>query len=238
MGSFQRLYTSLIALAVVSCAVHSRAYAQSCDPCGDKYDSFDISSLLLPALMGESYALREYIRSCLPHSMFGRVPADSNLLALELHNMDRIYLHALRLADGDYTDALFICTLGTLTHKNIPFSFGIRFPLTTESDSTYIERTTRLPRMLFCDTGAYGDADKLQHFFGSAYATLAADGDALPDAAGLFIELGESGFVEQENFDSRDVRTNRMGQEFAQRLHDNPNLLPSQLFREWNTANK
>ncbi len=233
MGAFKRIYTGLITV-VLCTACSSTSSLPTSTPCSNRYDSFDITALFLPAIMSESYALREYIRNCMPHTLFGRVAFNDDLLKYELHTVDQIYLHALRLTNGDYADALFICTLGTLTHKNIPFSFGIRFPLTTESDSLYIERTVRLPHMVFCDTPAYGDADKLQHFFGSAYATITADGDALPDVFGIVVELSESGFVEQENYDSRDVRTNRLGQLFAQRLHENPDILPSQIFGEWN----
>lgn len=233
MGTLKGLYTSLT-IAAVCTACSSPSAALYSDPCAERYDSADFSSLLLPSLMAESYALREYIRNCLPHSLYGRIASGDEVLAFELENLDRIYVHALRLTYGNYQDALLICTLGTLTHKDIPFSFGLRFPLTTESDSLYNERTARLPRMIFCDVPASGDADKLQHFFASAYATLVADGEALPDAFGLLVELGESGFVENEAYDNRDIRTNRLGQLFARRLYELPALLPSQVFQEWN----
>lgn len=237
MGTIKRIFTGLTALAVLWCCTAAPPCAHAGnDPCARALDGFDPASLLLPELMAESYALRDFIRTCLPHAARSTGRPNSDFLASELHAVDRIYLQALRLTGGDYADALLIATLGTLTHKNIPFTFGLRVPLTSENDSVYTERTVRLPRILFCDTGGYGDADKLQHFFGSAYATLTADGEALPDLFGLFVEWGEGGVVEGETHDNRDVRANRLGQEFARRLQDNPSLLPSQMFHEWNSG--
>jgi hypothetical protein len=219
MGTRPLFSTGIIVLLLASCSSVPVRQQYRQDNCADRTDLYEPSNFLLPGLMAESYALRNYVRSCLPRSNYGVALPCPELLPVELHTVDLIYLHALRVTGGDYTDALAISALAVLTHKNIPFTFGLRFPLTTEGDSLYNERTARLPRMLFSDTGIHGDTDN----------------DLLPDLAGLFVEWGESGLVEQETEDNRDIRANRLGQLFALRLAWDPSLLPSHIFTEWNT---
>lgn len=234
MGTFTLFSAGIAFLLLAGCSsvpVQQRAQ----EDCASRADMYEPETFLLPGMMSESYALRNYVRSCLPRSARGVALPDKTLLPTELHVVDQIYLHALRVTRGNYADALALATLAVLTHKNIPFSFGLRFPLTTEGDSLYNERVARLPRMLFSDTGTNGDADKLQHFFISAYLTLAMDNNLLPDLAGLLVEWGEGGLVEQEQEDNRDIRANRLGQLFALQLERDSTMLPSQLFEQWNT---
>lgn len=240
MGALKPFSTRIAAMLL--CAVCTSynactytAYAQpECGTCGNSYTGVPLSSLLLPGIMSQSYLLRDFVRNCFPRSAYSGPLPNEHAITTQLQTVDCLYLHALRLTDGDYIDALALCTLASLLQKNIPFTFGLRVPLTTESDSLYNERTTRIPRMLFCDTNKFGDADKLQHFFVSAYLTLATDTDALPDLAGLIVEWGEDSIVEGEIEDDRDVRANRLGQLFALRLEENPALLPSAIFQQWN----
>lgn len=237
MGT-RTLFSTRIVLALLCCAWAANTLplrAQTgCGTCGDTHTGVPLSSLLLPAILSQSYVLRDFVRTCFSHSEYRGTLPNEDAIAAQLHTVDCLYLHALRLTDGDYMDALALCALASLLQKEIPFTFGLRVPLTTESDSLYNERTVRIPRILFCDTNKFGDADKLQHFFASAYLTLATDTDALPDLAGLMIEWGEGGIVEGEAEDDRDVRANRLGQLFALRLEENPALLPSALFQQWN----
>lgn len=235
MGTFA-LFSAGITLVLLAGCSSAPVRWQTADECADRTEMYEPGAFLLPGLMAESYALRNYIRACLPRSNRGISLPDPALIPVELHTVDLIYVQALRTTRGDYMDALAIASLATLTHKHIPFTFGLRFPLTTEGDSLYNERVIRLPRMLFSDTGEHGDADKLQHFFVSAYMTLGADNALLPDLAGLFVEWGEGGLVEDETADNRDIRANRLGQLFALRLERDPSLLPSQIFAEWNTS--
>lgn len=228
-----RIACALLCLACIGYALPLHAQPD-CGSCGNAHTGVPLSSLLLPSILSQSYVLRDFVRTCLPRSEYTGALPNEAAIAAHLHTVDCLYLHALRLTDGDYIDALALCVFASLLQKEIPFTFGLRLPLTTESDSLYNERAVRIPRILFCDTNKFGDADKLQHFFASAYLTLATDTDALPDLAGLAVEWGEDSMVEGEIEDDRDIRANRLGQLFALRLEENPALLPSAIFQQWN----
>jgi hypothetical protein len=119
-------------------------------------------------------------------------------------------------------------------HRTIPLLIGINLPLTLEPSEEFRQRVARLPSKLFADLPDGNDRDKLQHFFASAWLAWTLDSRDAADLLGLGIEAGEDAFVKGGANDRRDVRANRLGQHFAELLHEHPDALPSMIFRAWN----
>ncbi len=194
--------------------------------------------------------LRTFIRSDAPtfhlppaarHRLPNAVSGCNDTLLRDVLLVDAIYCKSRTLSDGKnkngLAEALLSCALACMTHKTIPLTFGVKIPLTLESDSLHRTRVRQLPKRLFTDTPTHeplGDADKLQHFFGSAYLTLILNSGTLADGIGTLIERGETGLVEGEDYDPRDVRANRLGQAFALLLEECPDALPSSVLMWWN----
>lgn len=148
-----------------------------------------------------------------------------------LTRLDDLWIAALKHGEGDLDEALFIAAASSMTHRYIPIRFGIEVPLTFEGEPDYAERVRRLPRYLFEDTPPQGDADKLQHFFGSAWLAGTV-GNSLAVSLGEAIEQGEGIFINSLENDDRDRRANELGRMFREALAADPSVLPSAILRQ------
>jgi hypothetical protein len=224
-----RLPPMLMVMALVAVAgVEAQTAADSLllKPLLDAPSQTSLAGLLLPENLSVGYLTRSWVRQSLP-------PAGTSGLD-DLTRLDMIYLRALGESRGDIGLALQASLVATFEHKNIPFTFGIRLPLTLEPEEEFAQRVALLPDLLFADRPKGNDRDKLQHFFASATLAWFSDSRSLADLAGLGIEAGEALFIKGGADDPRDVRANRLGQYFAELLHTYPQALPSALFRAWN----
>lgn len=181
--------------------------------------------LLLPTQLRAGYETRAWVRE--------QLPAAGGSLS-DLDRIDCIWLTALDAADGDVGDALLAALIATFKHRSVPFTFGVSVPLTIEGPRDFARRVSRLPRHIYADAPEADDRDKLQHFFASAWLAWRLDGPELADLIGLGVELGEDAFVRGGANDPRDVRTNRLGQLYAELLRTHPTALPGDVFRAWN----
>jgi len=189
-----------------------------------------LSPILFPKIFQDATLLKEFVRS-----------EELSLLREErgdLAAVDAIYRRAVRLCWYNRGEALFLSCFATMDHMR----FGVRVPmvglvlwftLTSEDRETARARIDSLPRHLYPDTpeNRFGDRDKLQHFFGSAFLSYTFESGAASDRVGQSVEWGEELFVVDGVNDPRDVRANREGQEFGLRLLDEPAALPSEFFR-------
>jgi hypothetical protein len=176
-----------------------------------------VAPLFFPKVIQDDYQLKEYIRS----DEFAGIRRQHG----DLYATDALFRKALRLSWSNVYEALFISFIATLEHRK----FGVRFPivgpvlwlpLTSEFPEDFQTRVDALPSRLYPDTpsNTAGDRDKLQHFFGSAFLTYLLGSREPAERIGSFIEWGEDKFVVDGEFDERDVRTNRQGQEFGVHL--------------------
>jgi hypothetical protein len=104
------------------------------------------------------------------------------------------------------------------------------FPLSSEFPEEFDARLAALPRRVYADSPPGGDRDKLQHFFGSAYAALLTESEESAALMGEFVEWGEERFVVEGTADPRDARANAQGRSFGNALLLDPLLLPSGFF--------
>lgn len=186
---------------------------------------FVSATLLAQERKPKKYPFRDWIRDSLP-------PASDSLT--DLDRLDMIYLHILHAKNNKKGATLLACTGATLRHRYFPLPFGIKFYMLHERDADFKLLDKTLPRNLYADQPQKPDNDKLQHFFASAWLTYIFNDAELADIIGLKVEKYEDLIVKGDAYDERDIRTNRLGQQFAVLLRDNPNTLPSQLFRKWN----
>jgi len=184
-----------------------------------------LSNTFTPQIILDVKHIREYIR-------------DERFLILrsrcsDMRAIDAIYLKSLKIADYNVTRALFISFMGVLEHRKVdikmPIFDSFALPLTFEEDSTFYSRFKNLPSQIYSDTpaGSYGDTDKLQHFFGSAYLAYASEAPGLTRTTGNFIEWIEKNLIVDGTDDPRDKRANEQGKSFGRDLMIVKTLLPT-----------
>jgi hypothetical protein len=229
----------LVLLFIVSQDFLVSAYAQCDDkksPDGLSWD-FDegaskgfsigsfVSDIFTPQIILDTKYIREYIR-------------DERFLALrsrcgDMRSIDAIYVKSLKIADYNIARALFLSFMAVLEHRKVdvkvPIFKSLALPLTFEEDSIFDNRIKNLPAKVYADTppGSYGDIDKLQHFFGSAYLSFVSEAPGFTGTAGNLIEWGQANFIVGGADDPRDKRANKQGKCFGRDLLVVKTLLPS-----------
>ncbi len=184
-----------------------------------------ISDLFTPQIILDIKSLRDYIRD-------GRFQILRSWCG-DIRAIDAIYLKSLKIADYNIARALFLSFMAVLEHRKVdvkmPIFNSLALPLTFEDDSIFSARIKNLPIQVYPDTppGSYGDKDKLQHFFGSAYLAFASESPGLTHATGDFIEWSEAKFIVGGTDDPRDKRANKQGKSFGRDLLVVKTLLPS-----------
>ena len=182
--------------------------------------------LFFPKILQDEYRLKEFVCSK-EFVAFRQTYGDVNAV-------DAIFHRALRLSWNNVYEALLLSFVGTMEHRN----FGVRLPLlgallwvplTSEFPDEFHRRVWALPAKLYDDTppGKFGDRDKLQHFFGSAFITYTMESRDAAQRVGMFVEWGEDEFVVDGSLDQRDIRSNMEGQDFGARLLKDVTAVPS-----------
>lgn len=147
--------------------------------------------------------------------------------------VDYLFREGLELSWGNTGEASLICMLATFDHRMVGFRIPIVhavlwIPLTGEFPDVFARRVAALPSVLYADTPPEGDRDKLQHFFGSAFLTIAAGSAGPAEDVGEFVETGEEEFVVGGVNDPRDLRADQQGQRFGAELLVRTDALPSE----------
>jgi hypothetical protein len=190
-----------------------------------------ITEWILPESVNGITAMKEFIR----WDVFQTFRLDSG----DLKAVDLIFQKGLRISGGDIDMALFICFVGTIDHAKI----GIRVPLlgltlyvplTTESGQNFQKRYHHLPSHFYSDSpaGTYGDRDKLQHFFGSAYLAYMSGSGAYTRILGIWIEILEQKYIVDGADDPRDRRANLQGVLFGKMLLKGKDILPGNVLND------
>lgn len=193
----------------------------------------EVSSIvLMPSFMRQAQKVREIARN----TNISQCDSE-NVFSFHGRAVDSLYTAVSSYSTSEQ-EAAFLMVLATMTHSKIPLIFGFSVPLTLESDEDFQTRRKHLPSRLFIDTltkevQMYGDADKLQHFFASAWLTSLVGSAWIADILGVSVETGENLFVRGEHYDERDIRANRLGQRFAS---DHWKCMPSTYFQLWNES--
>jgi hypothetical protein len=197
---------------------------------GDFNFGESLLTLFFPRGVRDTWRLKRYIRSekfCYVKSRAG-----------DLWAIDAIYGRAMEVTHGDVSEALFISGLATMEHSRVGvrlplIKLPLYFPLTTEGDSAFGARVFNLPSHFYSDSppGEYGDRDKLQHFFGSAFLAYSFRSRGLASFIGAFVEWGENEFIIDGAPDPRDRRANHQGQEFGFALADRSEAKPSEFLQ-------
>lgn len=184
-----------------------------------------VSDIFTPQIILDTKYIRDYIR-------------DERFLILrsrcgDMRTIDAIYLKSLKIADYNIARSLFLSFMAVLEHRKVdvkmPIFKPLALPLTFEDDSIFNNRVKNLPAKVYSDTppGSFGDIDKLQHFFGSAYLSYVSEAPGFTGTAGNFIEWGEANFIVGGTDDPRDKRANKQGKSFGRDLLVVKTLLPS-----------
>jgi len=182
---------------------------------------------LLPAYWTDTYELRAFIANC-----------DSDLAPLRkshLRRLDDIFNASLNFSEGDRVEALLISSIATLPYHTFPvvvplLGWVITVPVSTECKKQFQKRLHNLPSMVFADSPAGGDRDKLPHFFGSAYLYVLTRSQPFVLYTGHGIEILEEIFKLEGAYDERDIMADSLGVEFGKALLRKDHVLPSTLF--------
>jgi hypothetical protein len=183
-----------------------------------------LAMFLLPKVLQDGFLLKEYVVS----DEFRDVRRRCGDVAA----VDVLFRRALRMSWNNPYATLVIVTLAVLDHHR----FGVRipflgpllwFPLTSEFPEEFARRHVALPLRLYPDSPAWGDRDKLQHFFGSALVAVLTGSHATVDRVGTFIEWGEDRFIVEGTLEGRDLEANSRGGSFGLAFLRDRAVLPS-----------
>lgn len=155
----------------------------------------------------------------------------------ELQSIDSLYLKALNITGNNVQETLLALTFAVVPYKNVPVRFLFRFnyPLLSADDSTFRKKNKNLPKYFLPDSpkSAFGDKDKLAHFFGNAFVAYTSQVFDLTKAIGYFVEVFEENFTPENHVDYRDLKVNKLGEAFGKSLKKDPTLLPSIFIKKY-----
>ncbi len=149
--------------------------------------------------------------------------------------LDSIFNYSLELSNGNISDALLFCSVGTVPYSD----FSIKIPLLNFPIKVFIfnqiseldfEKMIRnLPRKIFVDSPQddFGDKDKITHIFSSAFWSYVINENAAY-ALSTLIEHFEEGFKIQSIVDKRDLAANQIGIKFGSILTERL-IMPSEI---------
>jgi hypothetical protein len=215
----------MVLLSAISFAQDSSSVPVFDSPPGVPEAISFFAPFVVPKILQDEYRLKEYICSD-EFAAFRKEYGD-------VHATDAIFNRALILSWNNVYEALLISFVCTLEHRNfgvkLPVLGPLWIPLTSEFPDEFSQRVKALPSRLYEDTpaGGFGDRDKLQHFFGSAFIAYALESSDASERMGMFVEWGEDKFIVDGMLDRRDIRANEQGQAFATYLLNGENVLPS-----------
>lgn len=183
-------------------------------------------TLFPPFLFQNISEMKSYVRS----DEFSKFKNQNGDLAA----VDEIFHHAYKLARGNTSIALLLCTSATLDH----YTLGIRvpilniyIPLTDETKEEFQRRVDNLPAQIYLNSPKtkHGDRDKLQHFFGSAFLMYVFESQDAAQNYSEFVEKFEDRYIKDGNYDIYDMKANEDGQRFGWLLMKNKNAKPSDI---------
>lgn len=198
-----------------------------CDSLKNQH-TFSFKSLLTalpPFFLKNVYLLKDYIRK----DEFLEIRKNNGDLAA----VDAIFQKALELTNGNTGFALLISTLSTFDHYSLSFKIkflDLKIPISNETKLEFQKRWDNLPSHFLPDSPKYpyGDKDKLQHIFGSAFLIFAFESKSLGNNYSIFVEKFEDRYISDGSYDLRDLRANQIGQEFGFMLLKNQSAKPSE----------
>ncbi|MCC6395812.1 MAG: hypothetical protein IT282_02260 [Bacteroidetes bacterium] len=187
-----------------------------------------LAMFALPKILQDGVLFKEYLRS---EEFRGVRETDGDQRAVDV-----LFRRALRMCWNNPYSTLVIVLAAVLDHRRVGVRvplFGplIWIPLTSEFPGDFAARRAALPSRMFADSPAWGDRDKLQHFFGSALAAALTESEETAARVGEFVEWGEDMFIVEGTVESRDSEANRRGARFGLALLRDRSVLPSAFMR-------
>ncbi|MDP2207970.1 MAG: hypothetical protein Q8K98_04240 [Bacteroidota bacterium] len=201
------------------------ASTQMQDSSSSDYSAFEAMVTLFPPFLLQNISeLKSFIRN---DEFLNFKKQNGDLAAV-----DSVYQKAKELTRGNTGISLLICTIATLDHYTLGIKIpliNLYIPLTNETKEDFRKRTSNLPTHFYNNSPSYpyGDKDKLQHIFGSAFLIYAFESEGLAERYSLFVEKIEDRYIKDGNYDERDMKANKDGQKFGLLLMKNKNAKPS-----------
>ena len=158
----------------------------------------------------------------------------------DLDLVDTLYLRSLKYYLNDPSEAMLALTFATLPYTEIHITIPLiqlkfTVPLPTVRGQLFTVKMKNLPAKFFYDTpnNAFGDKDKIPHFFGSAFIEYNIPYLNLSRFIGIFVEKFEEVFYVDGQADLRDLYVNGLGIKFGKALRKNDKLLPSEILKTY-----
>lgn len=187
-------------------------------------------SSLPPFFLKNVFLLKNYIRS----DKFREIRNNYGDLAA----VDSIFEKAMQITYENTGFSLLISTLATFDHYslniNIPF-INLAIPLSNETKAHFENRLQNMPSHFLPDSPSYsfGDKDKLQHIFGSAFLVYIFESKIPAKNYSIFVEKVEDRYIKDGSYDERDLFLNKIGQEFGFKLLKNQKIKPSDVIKQF-----
>ncbi|MGE5679932.1 MAG: hypothetical protein ACM34K_03540 [Bacillota bacterium] len=197
-----------------------------------------LAALFLTGIRSEAQVTKigrsvNYLSHFIASDYFSELRKSNTDLAL----IDTIYLRALQYNCGDHAEALLDLAFATVPFNKIPaviplIRLHVNIPLPAAKDSIFELKNKNLPGKFIFDSpiDAYGDKDKLAHFFGSAYLAYVSRIFDFTEIIGIFVEEFEAKFYVQSAVDPRDLFADYLGELFGKAIKKKGKILPSEVF--------
>ncbi len=198
-----------------------------------KASNFKFESILTslpPFLLSNIYKLKEYIRSNEFESIRKK---DGDLAAV-----DSIFQYSLKITNNNIGFSLLVSSIACFDHYTLEIKLPILnlpIPITNESKSEFEKRLKNIPSHFLPDSPKYyyGDKDKLQHIFGSAFLSYAFESSSVTNLYSIFVEKFEDRYIKDGSYDKRDLIANEIGKTFGFSLINNKKTKLSDVIKNY-----
>lgn len=182
-----------------------------------------------PFFLANIHKMKEYIRS----NEFELIRKNNGDLAA----VDSIFQKSLEFTKHNLGFSLLISSIACFDHYTLKVKtpiLNLPVPITNETKAEFNKRLRNIPSHFLPDSPKYyyGDKDKLQHIFGSAFLTFAFESPNITDRYSIFVEKFEDRYITGGSYDKRDLLANEIGKEFGLLLLKNRNAKLSDIIKK------
>ncbi len=150
--------------------------------------------------------------------------------------IDSIYTNARKFYNNDLSETLLAMMIVCLPVNKFDISIpiiGIKLQLNLPAPLTIsVEgKKNKLPKYFITTPHQINDIDKLSHFFGNAFWSYNLNNTNFSTILGYCVEYFESLFKVSGALDYRDIKVNKLGEQFGLELNNDKTVLPSKFFK-------
>lgn len=187
------------------------------------------AQIFSPSLQEGIDYIANYIKSSEYDTLSNKIP--------QINLIDSIYSNAQKFYKDDISETLLAMMIVCLPLNKFDISIpiiGVKLQLNLPApiNISINEKKNKLPKYFITSPSKINDIDKLSHFFGNAFWSYNLNNTNFSTILGYCVEYFESVFKVSGALDYRDLKVNRLGEQFGLELNINKTVLPSVFFEK------